>query len=70
MKRKLTFLPMMVALLMTAACSIDGLSRNVYEGIQNRNQSLKTPQEKAMDPPPQSYRDYERERLGKSPATQ
>lgn len=51
------------AVLAVAACSTDRLAGNVYEGIQQRNQALKTPQEKSSEPPPQSYRDYERERV-------
>ena len=48
--------------LQVAACSTDRLAQNVYEGIQNKNQSLKTPEEKSSAPAPQSYQDYEAER--------
>ncbi|MCX7179929.1 MAG: hypothetical protein NTX56_14580 [Proteobacteria bacterium] len=46
---------------LAAGCSTN-LAQNVYEGIQNRNESLKTPEEKSATPAPQSYRDYEAER--------
>ena len=53
---------MIIALVFACGCSTDRATQNVYEGIQNRNEALKTPQEKASEPPPQSYPDYERER--------
>ena len=51
-----------IALVLACGCSADRVAQNVYEGVQNRNEGLKTPQEKASEPPPQSYPDYERER--------
>jgi hypothetical protein len=51
-----------IALVLVCGCSTDRAVQNVYEGIQKRNEGLKTPQEKAWEPPPQSYPDYERER--------
>lgn len=51
-----------IALVLACGCSTERAAQNVYEGIQNRNEGLKTPQEKASEPPPQSYPDYERER--------
>jgi hypothetical protein len=51
-----------IPLVLVCGCSTDRAAQNVYEGIQNRNEGLKTPQEKASEPPPQSYPDYERER--------
>ena len=51
-----------IALVLACGCSTDRAAQNVYEGIQNRNEGLKTTQEKASEPPPQSYPDYERER--------
>ena len=51
-----------IALILAFGCSTDRAAQNVYEGIQNRNEGLKTPQEKASEPPPQSYPDYGRER--------
>ena len=48
--------------LLAAGCSTERLAQNVYEGIQNQNQSLKTPEEKSSTPAPPSYRDYEDER--------
>jgi hypothetical protein len=51
-----------IAFVLVCGCSTDRAAQNVYEGIQNRNEGLKTPQEKASEPPPQSYPDYERER--------
>ena len=61
-----------IALVLACGCSADRAAQNVYEGIQNRNEGLKTPQEKASEPPPQSYPDYERERkqLKSSPVAQ
>jgi hypothetical protein len=53
---------MIIALVFACGCSTDRAAQNVYEGIQNRNEGLKTSQEKASEPPPQSYPDYERER--------
>jgi hypothetical protein len=50
-----------VCMLMTA-CTTEHAAQNVYEGIQNRDQGLKTPAEKATTPPPPSYPDYEAER--------
>jgi hypothetical protein len=50
------------ALLALSACSLERFSQNVYEGSQSHAQTLKTPQEKASEPPPQDYRDYQRER--------
>lgn len=46
-----------------AACSTEQLARNVYEGNQNRNAALQSPQERAGALPPRSHSDYERERL-------
>ena len=51
-------------LLAASGCTSERAAQNVYEGIQNRNESLKTPQEKASEPPPPSYPDYEKERQG------
>lgn len=49
--------------LATAACSTEHLAQGIYEGSQNRAQSLRTPQERVAEPlPQQNYRDYERER--------
>ena len=54
----------LAAALAASACTSERMAQNVYEEIRNRNDSLKTPQEKASEPPPQSYPDYEKERQG------
>jgi len=48
--------------MLLVACTTRRASQNVYEGIQNRNQSLETPAEKATTPPPPNYQDYDAER--------
>ena len=53
---------LLVAGMLLVACTTRRASQNVYEGIQNRNQSLETPTEKATTPPPPNYQDYEAER--------
>jgi len=55
MKRILLFLTALLA-----ACGGDPY-RGVYEGIQNRNDSMKTPIERATSPSP-SYDVYKKER--------
>ena len=47
------------------ACTSEQATRGVYEGIQNRNEALKTPAEKAVTPPAPSYPDYEAQRKAK-----
>ena len=46
----------LVAALLAHGCA------NVYEGIQSRNDSLRTPAERATSPAPQPYDQYEAER--------
>lgn len=61
--KRLYQLTLVFCVLVTTACSTEHLAQGIYEGSQNRNQSLRTPQERATDPlSPQSYRDYEKER--------
>jgi len=54
-------------LLLASGCTAHELSRNTYEGVANREESLKsTPLEKPGAPSP-SYEEYERERRALSP---
>lgn len=52
----------LAAFVLVVACTTEQAAQNVYEGIQSRDQGLKTPADKAASPPPPSYPDYEAER--------
>lgn len=58
MKRYLLWLAF--AGLLVAGCAEP--SRNLYEGIQMHNESLKTPTERANSPRPPGYDEYKKER--------
>lgn len=69
MKPKLLLWSVPVALfvLLASGCTTQELSRNTYEGIKNREESLQfTPPEKPRVASP-SYDEYERERRALSP---
>lgn len=55
-------LSLLVCLPALAACSAEQWARNVYEGNQQRNAALQSPQEQAGARSPRSHSDYERER--------
>jgi hypothetical protein len=48
--------------LLLASCTSDRMTRGVYEGIQNRNEALKTPAEKMSTPSSPAYPEYRKER--------
>ena len=52
--------PICLAALLLAACNSDPY-QGVYEGIKNRNDSMKTPTERAVSTTP-SYDKYKKER--------
>ncbi len=48
-------------LLLLSACSGEHLARNVYDGVQNRDQTLRTSQEQNSAVRAPSYPEYEKE---------
>jgi uncharacterized lipoprotein len=60
--RKPVIAGVMAICLLLASCSSDRMTRGVYEGIQNRNEALKTPAEKMSTPSPPAYPEYRKER--------
>ncbi len=48
--------------MLLCVCANACTARGVYEGIQNHNEALKTPPEKASTLPAPRYPDYESER--------
>ncbi len=57
-----SFYPPLIVLLLVSACSNEHLARNVYDGVQNRDQALKTSQEQNSAARAPSYPEYEKER--------
>jgi hypothetical protein len=51
-----------LALASLSAAGCADPARNLYEGIQMRNESLKTPEERATSPRPPEYDEYKKER--------
>lgn len=54
--------PLLIGLLVISACSSEHLARNVYDGVQNRDQALKTSQEQNSAARAPGYPEYEKER--------
>jgi hypothetical protein len=53
---------LLTVMLVVSACSSEHLARNVYDGVQNRDQALKTSQEQNSAARAPSYPEYEKER--------
>jgi hypothetical protein len=59
MKQHLFWLVLVASLPVTGCANP---ARNLYEGIQMRNEILKTPEERATSPRPPGYDEYKKER--------
>lgn len=55
-------LHMIILGILLCGCTTQEISRNVYDGVKNRNEALRSTPLELRGPPAPSYDDYERER--------
>jgi hypothetical protein len=61
-RRALAYLFAVSLCIGNVSCSSERAAQGVYEGIQNRNEILKTPTEKMSSPTPPTYPEYQEEK--------